>query len=74
MRTFIFDEVKGKVQGKVIIIEAENEKEAIEKFGADETIRYCEKFSKVYVTGVYELKEIVNGTNKDTDYIVHKAN
>ena len=74
MRRFIFDELKGKVQDKVILIEAENEKEAIEKFGADETIKYYDKFSKVYVTGVYAVKEIVNGVNKDTGYIVHKDN
>lgn len=57
MKTFVFDEVKGKVQGELILIQAETAEEAFEKSHFTEKIRTSEKFPTMFPIKMYALYE-----------------
>ena len=69
--TVLFNEICGKTQGKMALIEAETFEEAIEKFGGvDEKISPHSRFSKYYFGGIYEVKE---QGKPNPAYIVHST-
>lgn len=58
MKKYILDEIKGKYQGEIIIVEAENGKEACRKAGMTEIIKCDEKFKTMYFGKIYECHEL----------------
>lgn len=65
----LFNQICGKEQGKMAIIDAKSFEEAIEKFGGvDEKFSHHSNFSQHYIEGMYEVKEM--GKANPT-YIVH---
>lgn len=67
MKKYLFNEVCGKRQGKMIIIEAETAEEAFEKSRFTEKIRPYDKFKTIYPLRVYELYEF--GKPNKVEYI-----
>jgi len=57
MKKYLFDEQKGKVQGEMIIVEAENAVEAMEKAGMTAHIGPYETFATMYFGKIYGVKE-----------------
>ena len=70
MKKYVLNEVKGKVQGRMIIVEADNAKEACEKSGMTEIIKPYEKFSEMYFGEIFEVYEW--GKPYDVEYVCHK--
>lgn len=58
MKKYILNEIKGKYQGEVIIVEAENGEEACQKAGMEEIIKCGEKLKTMYVGKIYECYEL----------------
>ena len=70
MKKYVFDEVKGKYQGEMIIVEAETADEACEKAGMTEKIKDYQKFSTIdYSRKIYRLHEIGSA---DTIYVCRR--
>ena len=70
MKKYVFNEVKGKYQGEMIIVEAETADEACEKAGMKEKIKPCEKFDTFYLSKMYELYEMDKPFA--VEYVCHK--
>ena len=66
---YTFNELKGKYQGEMHIIEADSIEEAIKLFGADDCIRPHEKFKKMYFN-LYSVYK--TGHPEKVEYIVHR--
>ena len=67
---YLFDEVSGKFQGEMIIVEAETPEEACEKAGMTEIIKPHEKFKEMYFGKIYSCT--LWGEPWDKLYICHK--
>lgn len=64
MKYYVANEIKGKLQGRMIIDKAaQTIGEACNNFGADEIIRIGERFSEMYFSGIYEVYAVVDGKN-----------
>lgn len=70
MKKYVFNEVKGKYQGEMIIVEAETADEACEKAGMKEKIKPCERFDTFYLGKMYELYEMDKPFA--VEYVCHK--
>lgn len=69
-KKYVFNEIKGKYQGEVIIVEAATADEACEKAKMKEKIKPYEKFKTMYFGKIYELYEL--GKPSAVDYICHR--
>ena len=70
MRKYVFDEIRGKYQGQVIIVEAETAKEACEKAGMTAMVKPHQRFETMYFGPIYECYE--QGKNYRVEWIAHR--
>ena len=70
MKNFTLNEIKGKLHGDVIIVNAENAIDAMQKVGMSHWCKSHEKFNEIYFGKVYEVYE----TDKPykAEYICHR--
>lgn len=69
MKKYVFSEVRGKEQGKTIIVESENVTDAISQLDIDEVILPHQKFKKMYFNSIFAVHEQDKPWN--TERIVH---
>ena len=70
MKKYVFNEVKGKYQGEMIIVEAETPEEACEKAKMKEKIKPYEKFRPMYFGKIYTLYELDKPSA--IEYVCHR--
>ena len=70
MKTYIINEIRGKYQGEIFIINAENAVEAMKKVGMTCWVRAFEKAEKAYFGKSYEVYEIDKAWH--VEYICHR--
>lgn len=70
MKKYLFNELKGKYQGEMIIVEAETADEACEKAGMKVKIKPDKKFDKMYFGKIYEVYEL--GKPEAVEYVCHR--
>lgn len=70
MKNYVFNELKGKEQGEMIIIKAATADEACEKAKIKEKIKPYERFKTMYFGKTYQLYEL--GKPFAVDYICHR--
>ena len=70
MTSYTLNEIKGKYQGDVILVLAENAVEAMKKCGMTCWIRSHEKFKKMYFGKIYEVYETDEPHN--VQYVCHE--
>lgn len=70
MKNFTLNEIKRKLHGDVIIVNAENAIDAMRKAGMSHWCKSYEKFNEIYSGKVYEVYE----TDKPykVEYICHR--
>ena len=70
MKTYIINEIRGKYQGEMFIINAENAVEAMKKAGMTCWVRGFEIFEKMYFGKIYEVYEIEKAWQ--VEFICHR--
>lgn len=70
MASYTLNEVNGKLQGNVILVQAENAIEAMKKCGMTSWVRSYEMFKKTYFGKVYEVYK--TGEPHNVQYVCHK--
>lgn len=70
MRKYELNEIRGKYQGQIIIVEAETSKEACEKVGMTEMVKPHQRFSTMYFGEIYECYE--EGKHYQVEWIAHR--
>ncbi len=68
-KTYTLSEVKGKYQGDMIFVRAENAIEAMKKAGMTCWIRNYERFKDMYFGKIYAVYE--TGNSSYIEYICH---
>lgn len=63
MKKYLFDEIGGKKQGEMIIIDANDANEAFEKSRFTEKIKPCERFSTMTPNQMFECYELGKSWN-----------